>query len=120
MMLYEQGEDDAAERAAATLLRKDPEFVDARALLAAIRWGKGDAAGSETAWAEICEGVRPAGATTNVGRLVQDAGLALGISKYAPRAGGQEFCRMYSSMDAVKNRWPVRSQAAYRQFLARS
>lgn len=119
LMLYQQGEDDAAEREAETLLRRDPEFIDARAFLAAVYWAKGDQAGSENAWSEICEGVRPAAATNMLGRAVQDAGLAMGISKYAPRAGGQEFCRMYSSMDAVSARWPPRAQVAYRQFLAR-
>jgi len=114
------GEDEAAARQAENLLRKDPECIDARALLAAIRWERGDEGGAETAWTEICEGVKPAAATNLLGQVVSDAGLSLGISKYIPRNGGYTFCKMYSSMDAVSLRWPPRAQAVYRRFLSRN
>lgn len=120
LTLFELGEDEAAARQAENLLRKDPECIDARALLAAIRWERGDEGGAETAWTEICEGVTPAAATNLLGQVVQDAGLSLGISKYIPRNGGYTFCKMYSSMDAVSLRWPPRAQAVYRRFLSRN
>uniref|UniRef100_A0A7S4R365 Uncharacterized protein n=1 Tax=Alexandrium monilatum TaxID=311494 RepID=A0A7S4R365_9DINO len=119
LTLFQLGEDASAEREAAALLLKDPNFVDARALLAAVRWARGDTVAAENSWSEICEGVRPPEPTNLLGRAVRDAGLAVGISKYVPRAGGLEFCETYSTLDAVRGRWPPRAVAAYRSFLAR-
>jgi len=116
---YELGDDAGAEREAAALLLRDPEFVDARALLAAIRWVRGDQVSAENSWSEICEGVRPPEPTNMLGRAVRDAGLAVGISKYVPQNGGQEFCKTYSSMSAVQGRWPPRALSAYKTFLGR-
>ena len=52
----ELGELDAAEALAQGLIREDPNFVDALALLAAVRWLRGDAGGAASAVARLCTG----------------------------------------------------------------
>eukprot|EP00929_Paragymnodinium_shiwhaense_P105483 TRINITY_DN70547_c0_g1_i1.p1 TRINITY_DN70547_c0_g1~~TRINITY_DN70547_c0_g1_i1.p1 ORF type:complete len:365 (-),score=48.76 TRINITY_DN70547_c0_g1_i1:16-1110(-) len=118
---YESGDDKQAEREAERLLRSHPEFVDARAFLVALRWSRGDPVGAESAWMDICEGEEPVKATMPVAKVVEAAGLALGVSKYAAGKGKEssELCSTYNKMDSVRGRWPPRAMAAYESFLAR-
>ena len=49
---------DAALRTTATLLRRDPEFWDARAAAAAFMWADGREADAEAEWARLCRSGR--------------------------------------------------------------
>mmetsp|Transcript_30148 Transcript_30148/g.93257 ORF Transcript_30148/g.93257 Transcript_30148/m.93257 type:complete len:156 (+) Transcript_30148:495-962(+) len=50
----ELGEAADAQRRTESLLRRDPNFVDGRALLAAVKYERGDKAGAEEAYAQLC------------------------------------------------------------------
>lgn len=55
LVSFELGELSAAESEASKIIRRDPRFVDATALLAAIRWKTGDVGGAVRAFERLCE-----------------------------------------------------------------
>ena len=55
LVAFERRQEDRAEREVRTLLRRDPNFVDATALLAALRWSQGDIGGATATYASLCE-----------------------------------------------------------------
>lgn len=55
LVSFELGELQAAERAASQIIRRDPRFVDADALLAAVRWKQGDVGGAVRAFERLCQ-----------------------------------------------------------------
>ena len=91
---------DAARRTE-NLLRRDPNFVDGRALLAAIRYKLGDANGAEESYAQLCV----PGVKSQRGAVFTD-----GI-------GGSDWCELYASTDVVKGRWTPATIGAYEAFL---
>lgn len=91
---------DAARRTE-NLLRRDPNFVDGRALLAAIRYKLGDANGAEESYAQLCV----PGVKSQRGAVFTD-----GI-------GGSDWCELYASTDVVKGRWTPTTIGAYEAFL---
>lgn len=92
-----------AEKRVATLLRKDPNFLDGRALMAAIKYARGDAAGAEASFASLC---RPTVSAPN-----QFNAPIKGL-------GGTDWCELYSSRDIVLGRWTPKATAAYDAFLS--
>jgi len=52
---FELGEQDRAEREVRTLLLRDPRFVDGTALLATLRYARGDMGGAAAAFERLCE-----------------------------------------------------------------
>ena len=99
----ELGDAGDAERRAANLVRRDPNFVDGRALLAAIRFERGDRAGAEEAYAALCV---PTVTSPN------------GFSPPKRGLGGSDWCELYSTVDVVVGRWTPRTLDAYARFLA--
>ncbi|KAJ8613990.1 hypothetical protein CTAYLR_005633 [Chrysophaeum taylorii] len=91
-----------AERRTLAILRRDPNFLDARALLAAIRFKRGDLAGAEDSYAQIC---RPTVSAPNRFRPP------------TPGIGGTDWCEIYSDTAVVRGRWTPASLAAYDAFL---
>ena len=91
---------DAARRTE-NLLRRDPNFVDGRALLAAIRYKLGDANGAEESYAQLCV----PGVKSQRGAVFTD-----GI-------GGSDWCELYASTDVVKGRWTPTTIESYEAFL---
>lgn len=55
LVSFELGDLVRAEREAAAIIRRDPRFVNADALLAAIRWQAGDVGGAVRAVERLCE-----------------------------------------------------------------
>jgi tetratricopeptide (TPR) repeat protein len=55
LVSFEMGELQLAEREASKIIRRDPRFVDADALLAAVRWKQGDVGGAVRAFERLCE-----------------------------------------------------------------
>ena len=99
----ELGDLKDAERRTENLLRRDPNFVDGRALLAAIRFERGDRAGAEEAYAALCV---PTVTSPN------------GFSPPKRGLGGSDWCELYSTVDVVVGRWTPRTLDAYARFLA--
>jgi tetratricopeptide (TPR) repeat protein len=91
---------DAARRTE-NLLRRDPNFVDGRALLAAVRYKLGDANDAEAAYAQLCV----PGVKSQSGVILTD-----GI-------GGSDYCELYATSDVVKGRWTPTTIEAYEAFL---
>ena len=91
---------DAARRTE-NLLRRDPNFVDGRALLAAIRYKQGDSNAAEASYAQLCV----PGVKSQRGAVFTD-----GI-------GGSDWCELYASTDVVKGRWTPTTIQAYEAFL---
>ena len=79
---------DRAEQRARIIVGRDPNFVDARALLATIRFSQEDLKGAAAEMYALCDS--PPGA---------------------------ELCDRYSRVDIVLGRWPPRAVAAYRAML---
>ena len=77
-----------AEAIARRIQRRDPKFVDAIALQAAVRWMQGDAGGAANAVARLCGG-----------------------------ADGQMWCARYASAQVVQGRWTPSAVEAYRSLL---
>ena len=91
---------DAARRTE-NLLRRDPNFVDGRALLAAIRYKQGDANAAEASYAQLCvPGVKSQRGAT-----------------FTDGIGGSDWCELYASTDVVKGRWTPTTIQAYEAFL---
>jgi len=88
LALFELGQLADAEKQARTLIRRDPNFVDAKALLAALRMEQGDVGGAANAVALLCSGDE-----------------------------GAQWCRRYSSVEVVLGRWSPRAVAAYKRLL---
>jgi len=92
-----------AESRVVALVRRDPNFLDGRALLAAIKFRRGDKDGAEEAFAAIC---RPAVSSPN---------------RFTPPTrglGGTDWCEAYASRDIVTGRWTPTATEAYDAFLA--
>ena len=100
-MAIELGDLKDAARRTENLLRRDPNFVDGRALLAAIRYKLGDANGAEESYAQLCV----PGVKSQRGAVFTD-----GI-------GGSDWCELYASTDVVKGRWTPATIEAYEAFL---
>lgn len=71
------------------LLQTDPNFVDARAVRAILRYDQGDIGGAAVEIAKLC----------------------------TKSEVGENFCNIYSSIDAVLGRWSPRAVATYRKLL---
>ncbi|KAJ1462901.1 hypothetical protein M885DRAFT_556602 [Pelagophyceae sp. CCMP2097] len=98
----ELGDAVDAEKRIVNLLRRDPNFVDGRALLAAVRWSRGDTNGAEEAFSALC---RPAIAAPN------------GFNKPIQGLGGSDWCELYSKdASTVQGRWTPKSIAAFEAF----
>lgn len=98
----ELGDPADAERRTVSLLRKDPNFLDARALLAAVRYSRGDKDGAEESFAQLC---RPTVSSPN---------------RFSPPTkgiGGTDWCELYSTSDIVTGRWTPTAISAYNAFL---
>lgn len=74
------------------LLQTDPNFVDARAVRAILRYDQGDIGGAAAEMAKLC----------------------------TKSEVGENFCNIYSSIDAVLGRWSPRAVATYRKLLTES
>ena len=88
LALFQLGELSEAERRVRRLMRLDPNFRDATALLAALRLEQGDVGGAASAVSMLCSGV-----------------------------DGGEWCRRYSKVDVVLGRWTPRAVDAYKKLL---
>lgn len=99
----ELGDLEDAERRTVVLLRKDPNFLDARALLAAVRYTRGDSNGAEESFAQLC---RPTISSPNRFRPP------------TPGIGGTDWCELYSKSEILQGRWTPSAIAAYDAFLA--
>jgi tetratricopeptide (TPR) repeat protein len=88
LALFELGSLGEAERRVRTLIRRDPNFRDGTALLAALRLEQNDVGGAASAVNMLCSG-----------------------------ADGPEWCRRYSNVEIVLGRWSPRAVAAYRRLL---
>lgn len=84
----ELGELPRAESIVRRILRRDPNFVDAKALLATLRWLQEDKGGAANAIATLCQG-----------------------------DNGPMWCGRYSTEDVVLGRWTPTAVRAYRQLL---
>ena len=93
--------DDALKRTD-IIVRRDPNFLDAKALLAAIHYARGETEKAETTFAGLC---RPTVTAPNQ------------FKTPIPGLGGPDFCDLYSSTDYVKDRWTPRAVDAYDAFL---
>jgi len=91
-----------AQRRTEALVRRDPNFLDGKALLAAVKFARGDKDGAEATFALLC---RPAVSAPN-----QFKAPIQGI-------GGPDFCDLYSNADFVRDRWTPAAVAAYDAFL---
>ena len=89
LTLLQLEQPEQAEKLARNLLRRDPNFVDAQALLATIRWSQRDMGGAAAELSALCD--RP--------------------------TDGQQWCERYSTVDVVLGRWPPRAVATYRDLL---
>jgi tetratricopeptide (TPR) repeat protein len=87
---FETGDAKRAAREARALLRRDPQFLDARAALVAFLWADGEPAAAEGEW-----------------EALQASGGGLGAALYS-RATARE---------RVAGRWPPRASAALDAFL---
>jgi hypothetical protein len=87
---------DAALRTTATLLRRDPEFWDARAAAAAFMWADGREADAEAEWARLCRSGRGFGAAASA----EDA-RADGRAAYAARLLEQQLAQQAAVVAGV-------------------
>jgi len=88
LALLELEETERAERVVRRIMRRDPGFVDALALLATIRWIQGDRGGTANAIATLCSG-----------------------------SNGGMWCERYSIDQVVLGRWTPLAVKAYRELL---
>ena len=51
---FELRQDERAEKEVKSLLRRDPNFIDGTALLATLRWSRGDLGGATEAYVSLC------------------------------------------------------------------
>jgi len=89
LTLLELRQPEASEKLARRLLRRDPNFVDAQALLATIKWSQRDAGGAAAEMSALCDRPRD----------------------------GQTWCERYSTADVVLGRWPPLAVSTYRDML---
>ncbi|KAF8072724.1 hypothetical protein HT031_000384 [Scenedesmus sp. PABB004] len=87
---WETGDAGAAVATARQLLRRDPEFLDARAALTAFLWGSGQRSAAEGEW-----------------EALQQASDGLGAALYSATG----------AVERVRHRWPPRATAALVAFL---
>ena len=128
---FQSGREDVAVATCRKLLRRDPEFLDMRAALAAILWALGDETSAEAEWTFLCKSGRGFGAKRSAEEKRDAGALAYGFELFAQSAnqiaaeldGGVKDagldtpCRLYSTTDTVANRWPPRATAALDAFL---
>ena len=88
LALMQLEEPAQAEALVRRIMRRDPNFVDAFALLAAVRWMQGDPGGTARAIAQLCGG-----------------------------GDGRMWCARYSTEQVVLGRWTPRAVEAYRELL---
>ena len=89
LALFELGDLKEAERTTRTLLRRDPQFKDGYALLAALRFEQDSKSDAATLISDLCSGL-----------------------------DGEQWCSRYSNIDVVVGRWTPSAVAAYRRLLA--
>ena len=131
---FQTGKNDLAIATAKKLLRKDPEYLDMRALLSAMYWSTGDVVNAESEWTYLCKSGRGFGAKTSAEDVRGDdpasdlryASTLLSqqfAQQFAELTGGVKEagldtpCRLYKTTDTVANRWPPRATAALDAFL---
>ena len=131
---FQTRRDDLAIATAKKLLRKDPEYLDMRALLSAMYWSIGDIDAAEGEWTYLCKSGRGFGAKTSAEDARGDdpasdiryASTLLSqqfAQQFAELTGGVKEagldtpCRLYKTTDTVANRWPPRATAALDAFL---
>lgn len=113
------------------VLRRDPEFLDARAALSAFLWATGDFDAAESEWTFLCKSGRGFGAQRSAEEKRDAGALAYGFELFTQsaaqivaeldggvkEAGLDTPCRLYKTTDVVANRWPPRCTAALDAFL---
>ena len=113
------------------VLRRDPEFLDARAALSAFLWATGDFDAAEAEWTFLCKSGRGFGAQRSAEEKRDAGALAYGFELFTQsaaqivaeldggvkEAGLDTPCRLYKTTDVVANRWPPRCTAALDAFL---
>lgn len=131
---FQTGRVDLAIATAKKLLRKDPEYLDMRALLSAMYWSEGIVDLAESEWTYLCKSGRGFGAKTSAEDVRGDdpasdlryASTLLSqqfAQQFAELTGGVKEagldtpCRLYKTTDTVANRWPPRATAALDAFL---
>lgn len=128
---FQIGKEDLAVATCRKLLRRDPEFLDMRAALAAFLWALGDESNAEAEWTFLCKSGRGFGAKRSAEEKRDAGALAYGFELFAQSAnqiaaeldGGVKDagldtpCRLYKTTDTVANRWPPRATAALDAFL---
>ena len=128
---FQVGKEDLAVATCRKLLRRDPEFLDMRAALAAFLWALGDEPNAEAEWTFLCKSGRGFGAKRSAEEKRDAGALAYGFELFAQSAnqiaaeldGGVKDagldtpCRLYKTTDTVANRWPPRATAALDAFL---
>lgn len=146
LVTFEAGDGVEALRAAHSLLRRDPEFWDARAAAAAFLWAAGREADAEAEWAALCKSGRgfggPRSAEAQPGedassaafaarlltqQFAQQAAVVTDLYKKGGGVGGggggtragdgdDTPCRLYADPARVAGRWPPRATAALDAF----
>jgi tetratricopeptide (TPR) repeat protein len=131
---FQIGRVDLAIATAKKLLRKDPEYLDMRALLSAMYWSEGIVDLAESEWTYLCKSGRGFGAKRSAEDVRGDdptsdlryASTLLSqqfAQQFAELTGGVKEagldtpCRLYKTTDTVANRWPPRATAALDAFL---
>jgi tetratricopeptide (TPR) repeat protein len=132
LVSFQLGRSDAALDTLRALLRKDPEFWDARAASAAFLWASGASAEAEAAWDSLCRAGRGFGAPRSAEEARADGKLAFAgrllSQQLAQQAGAMGVlpvrdsrddtpCRLYRDLSTVEPRWPPRATAALDAFL---
>ena len=88
LALFELGDLREAERVTKVLLRRDPQFRDGYALLAALRFELGSAGDAAVAINDLCAGL-----------------------------DGEVWCERYSTEEVILGRWTPKAVAAYKRML---
>ena len=101
LVAMELGDLIDAQKRIETLLRRDPNFLDGKALLAAVKFKNGDTNGAEQSFAQLC---RPAVSSPNQ-------------FQNTPGIGGTDFCELYSNPNFVLDRWTPTAVQAFSDFL---
>ena len=88
LVLFELGDLQEAERVTKVLVRRDPQFRDGYALLAALRFELGSAGDAAVAINDLCAGL-----------------------------DGEVWCERYSTEEVILGRWTPKAVAAYKRML---
>ena len=89
LSLFELGQLSESESLARRIMRRDPKFVDATALLATLQYEQGDRQSAANTINALCSG-----------------------------AAGTQWCARYSTSDAVRGRWTPRAVDSYQRMIA--